>query len=109
NDLYPESLPEDDLRIGQLGTALNYPSFNSSGQVLVAAGVQGSVNSTNGSRNDGALLKYTPGTGVVAVARRGDPAPGTNGEFYNGVGLQTNSDMNAAGKMVFMSSLRNAA
>jgi hypothetical protein len=109
NDLYPGSAPEDDLRIGQLGTSLNYPSFNSAGQILVPGGVQGSVNSTNGSRNDGALFKYTPGSGVSVVARRGDAAPGSSAEFYNGIALQTNADMNNAGKVVFSTSLRNAA
>jgi hypothetical protein len=109
NDLYPGTTPADDLRIGSLASSLNYPSFNSSGQILVAAGLQGTVNVSTGSRTDGALLKYTPGTGLSVVARKGDAVPGASGAFYNDLGIQTAADMNNAGKVAFIAQLRDAA
>jgi hypothetical protein len=110
NDLYPGTTEADDLRIGALGSSLNYPSFNSSGQILVAAGLQGTVNTSSGSRNDGALLKYTPSSGLSVVARKGDPVPGAPGNFYNDLGAGvTAAGMNNAGKVAFVGSLRDAA
>jgi hypothetical protein len=112
NDLFPGSAPEDNQRIGAFASQLPYMSFNASGQLLTGCMVQGTIVSTSGSANNAALIQYTPGTGLTVIARRGDAAPGSPGEYYNGIGgastPNVNSDMNNAGQLVFASSLRNA-
>ena len=57
------------------------------------------MNPSTGSRNDGALLKYTPGSGLSVVVRRGDAVPGVTGAFFNDVSVTTAADMNNAGKI----------
>jgi hypothetical protein len=96
-------------QIGSLSGTATSLAFNGSGQLLFSCALQGAINVGSGSRTDDAILKYSPGPGLTALARRGDPAPGSPSEFYDGLApTVTSSDMNAAGKVVFNSALRNA-
>jgi hypothetical protein len=107
NDLYPGTLEADNLRIGGFANSGSSVSFNGSGQILISAGVQGNVNSTSGSANNAALLKYTPGSGLAAVAREGDHVPGVENFYYNAIGVGVDADMNDAGKVAFAWQLRD--
>lgn len=82
-------------------------SLSNGGKFLSLNALQGSVTTGATAGNDQALLTNRNGT-LEVVARRGDQAAGApTGEFYRALGSSTG--MNNAGRVVFSSSLRDAA